>query len=572
VKATRREALGTLLGAGVSVAGSAIGAVAPAAATAPAQPAAPGCAGHGSHDWSHLRWAAGFEGQRKPDLGDGTFLNPLISGDHPDPSILRDGSNYYLTFSSFDAYPGLPVWRSTDLVNWQPMGSTLNKPVGSVWAPELVKHGKLFYNYFHARTPRYRSLYVITAQDMAGPWSDPVDLKLHAHIDPGHAVGEDGKRYLFLSNGDRVRLTDDGLATDGAVEHVYDPWRYPPEWNVETFAPEGPKVLRRGEWFYLILAVGGTAGPPTGHMVIVARSRSIHGPWENAPNNPMIRTTSAGEKWWSRGHATAFEAPDGSWWMVYHGYENGFWTLGRQTLLDPLHWTAEGWLVADGGDLSRPIAKPGLVKPPQSKAAQAKPAAKDATAPVPHGAPLSDDFSGKSLAQQWSFYDPGPDESRRLRFEPGALVVTGKGSEPRDCSPLTFLAGELAYQFEVDVEVQGDAHAGVLLYYNRRLYCGLGFDARRFTMHRYGLERTRARAAGSSRKLRLRVTNDRHIVSFHWSDPAATDGVTWNKYDVQMEVSGYHHNVAGDFLSLRPGIYVAGAGEARFANLRFRAL
>jgi xylan 1,4-beta-xylosidase len=542
---TRREALGVILGAGASVAGSAT----QAGSTKPAQPAAPGCAG----DWSHLRWAVGFEGQRKPDLGNGTFLNPLVSGDHPDPSILRDGNDYYLTFSSFDAYPGLPVWRSNDLVNWQPVGPTLHKPVGSVWAPELVKHGKLFYNYFHARTPNYRSLYVITAEKIEGPWSDPVDLKLPAHIDPGHAVGEDGKRYLFLSNGDRVRLTDDGLATDGKVEHVYDPWRYPPEWDVETFAPEGPKVVRRGEWFYLVLAVGGTAGPPTGHMVIVARSKSIHGPWENAPNNPIVRTTSASEKWWSRGHATPIEAPDGSWWMVYHGYENGFWTLGRQTLLDPCHWTADGWLVADGGDLSRPIKKPGV---------------KARIAPLPHGAPLSDDFSAKSLAQQWSFYDPGENESQRLRFEPGALVVKGKGAQPRDCSPLTFLAGELAYQFEVDVEVSGDAHAGVLLYYNRRLYCGLGFDAKRFTMHRYGLERTRGRAANAGTKLRLRVTNDRHIVTYHWSD----DGKTWNKYDVQMEVSGYHHNVAGDFLSLRPGIYVAGAGEARFSNLRFRAL
>jgi xylan 1,4-beta-xylosidase len=556
---TRREALGALLGAGASV-GTSFGSTAnPQGGASPnAQPAAPGCPG----DWSHLRWGIGFEGQRKPDLGDGSFLNPLISGDHPDPSILRDGANYYLTFSSFDAYPGLPVWRSNDLVNWQPMGPTLNKPVGSVWAPELVKHGKRYYNYFHARTSNYRSLYVITAGSMAGPWSDPVDLELPAHIDPGHAVGEDGKRYLFLSGGDRVRLSADGLATDGKVEHVYDPWRYPPEWDVETFAPEGPKVVRHGGFFYLILAVGGTAGPPTGHMVIVARSRSIHGPWENAPDNPLVRTVSRQEKWWSRGHATPLEAPDGSWWMVYHGYENGYWTLGRQTLLDPVHWTPEGWLVADGGDLSKPIRKPGLGR---FGAEQVR---------LPHGAPLSDDFSSKSLGPQWSFYDPGANEFARLGFEDGALIMAGKGAEPRDCSPLTFLAGELAYQFEVDVEVSGDAHAGVVLFYNRRLYCGLGFDARRFTLHRYGLERTRARGENASAKLRLRVTNDRHIVSFHWSDdggPSMKERV-WNKYDVQMEVSGYHHNVAGDFLSLRPGIYVAGAGEARFSDLRFRAL
>ena len=543
---TRREALGALLGAGASVAATTTGNAAGAKA-----PAVPACAG----DWSKLRWATGFEGQRKPDLGDGTFLNPLISGDHPDPSIARDGANYYMTFSSFDAYPGLPVWRSADLVNWQPIGPTLKKPVGSVWAPELVHHEGRFYNYFHARTPEYRSLYVITAQRIEGPWSDPVDLKLHAHIDPGHVVGEDGRRYLFLSGGDRVRLTADGLATDGAVEHVYDPWHYPADWVVETFAPEGPKVLRHGGWFYLILAVGGTAGPPTGHMVIVARSKSVHGPWEDAPHNPIVRTMSATEKWWSRGHATPIEAPDGSWWLVYHGYENGFWTLGRQTLLDPMHFTPDGWIAADGGDLSRPLRKP-----------RAETAAGE-RAPV-HGAPLSDDFAGPALRPQWSFYDPGPDESQRLRFDGGALVMIGKGTQPHDCSPLTFVSGDLGYQFEVQVEVVGDAQAGVLLFYNRRLYCGLGFDAQRFTMHRYGLQRTRAKPEGAGRLLWLRVTNDHQVVTFHYS----ADGKAWTRFDVQMEVSGYHHNVAGDFLSLRPAIFVAGRGQAAFRALGFRAL
>jgi len=527
VATTRREALGVLLGAGASV------------AAARERCGAPGAG---------LKWGSGFEGQRKADLGDGTFLNPVVAGDHPDPSILRAGANYYLTFSSFDAYPGLPLWRSTDLVNWQPLGPTLRQPVGSVWAPELVQHGGRFYNYFHARTPDYRSLYVISAPAIEGPWSDPVDLKLHAHIDPGHAVGEDGRRYLFLSGGDRVRLTDDGLATDGAVEHVYDPWHYPESWVVETFAPEGPKVLRRGDWFYLILAVGGTAGPPTGHMVIVARARSIHGPWENAPNNPIVRTVAAAEKWWSRGHATAVEAPDGSWWLVYHGYENGFWTLGRQTLLDPAHWTKEGWLVADGGDLSRPLRKPG-----------------GGVRAGVHGVALSDDFAG-GLGSHWSFYDPSPDEPRRLRRESGGLVVSAKGTQPHDASPLTFVCGDLAYQFEVCIEVRGEAQGGVLLFYNRRLYCGLGFDAQRFTLHRYGLPRARVKPDG--RRLWLRVTNDRHIVTLHHS----ADGSAWVKFDVQMEVSGYHHNVAGDFLSLRPGIYVSGQGEAVFSHFRYRAL
>ena len=166
-------------------------------------------------------WARGIENQRRAARGDGTFVNPIIPGDHPDPTVLADGGAYYATFSSFDAYPGLVLWRSTDLVNWSPLAPTLHENVGSVWAPELVKHDGRYFIYFHARTEQRRSIYVIYAKGIAGPWSEPIDLNI-PRIDPGHAVGEDGKRYLFLSGGDRVRLSDDGLSTAGPIEHVYD--------------------------------------------------------------------------------------------------------------------------------------------------------------------------------------------------------------------------------------------------------------------------------------------------------------------------------------------------------------
>jgi len=318
---------------------------------------------------------------------------------------------------------------------------------------------------------------------------------------------------------------------------------------VESFSPEGPKVLRHGAYFYMITAVGGTAGPPTGHMVIAARSRSVHGPWEHAPNNPIVRTGSASEKWWSRGHATPIEGPDGSWWLVYHGYENGFWTLGRQALLDPMRWTEEGWFKAEGGDLSLPMPAPRGGKPSIA------------------GFALSDDFRSNRFGTTWSFYDPGPDEMSRVRYDQGALVVKAKGAQPFDCSPLSFLVGDQAYQVEVDIEISGGAQAGMLLFYNKRLNCGLGYNAGNFVMHRYGLERNQGTVHGN--RTRMRIANDRHIVTIHTSQDG---GKSWQKFGVQMEVSGYHHNVAYDFLSLRPALYVAGQGEARFRDLTYRAL
>ncbi|MFZ3483503.1 family 43 glycosylhydrolase [Sphingomonas sp. 3-13AW] len=532
---SRRDALGTAFagGAAAMLGGTSARAAAPE-----------GCTSSPPADWKR-----GFDNQRIADLGDGRFLNPLLAGDHPDPAILKDGRDYYMTFSSFDSYPGLTIWHSRDLVNWQPRKAALTRNIGSVWAVSLEKHKGRYFLYIPVKAAP-NDIYVSWADHIDGPWSDPKSLGLHAHIDPCHAVAEDGSRWLFLSGGDRIRLSEDGLSTVGEVEHVYDPWRYPDEWDVESFSPEGPKILRHGGWYYQITAVGGTAGPPTGHMVIVARSRSLHGPWENDPANPLVRTEDMAERWWSRGHASLVEAPDGSWWSVYHGFENGFWTLGRQALLDPIEWTADGWFRMKGGDLSQPIAKPrGGVA-------------------LPHGQPLSDDFRTLQLGAKWNFFQPGPQERERARVENGALVLKGTGKAPGDSSPLMLIAGDRAYQFECSIEIEPGGTAGLVLFYDDRLYCGLGFDETRFVTHQYGIERGRP-ANPYGRRLRMRIANKEHIVAIHLS---GDDGRTWKRFDRGMEVSGYHHNVRGGFLMLRPGLYSAGTGEARFRDFRYRAL
>ena len=493
----------------------------------------------------------GFDNQRIADQGDGTFLNPIVSGDRPDPAILKDGDDYYVTFSTFDAYPGLTIWHSRDLVNWRPLQPALHRNIGSVWAPSLHKDGGRFLLYIPVKAEPRNDIFVAWADEIEGPWSDPAPLGLPNHIDPCHAVAEDGSKWLFLSGGDRVRLADDNLSILGEVEHVYDPWRYPSDWVVEGFSPEGPKIHRIGDWFYMLTAVGGTAGPPTGHMVIAARSRSLHGPWEHHPRNPIVRTTSQDEAWWSRGHASLVEAPDGSWWSLYHGYENGFWTLGRQCLLDPVLFTADGWFEMTGGDLSQPIAKP--------KGGEVQ----------PHGMALSDDFSAPlALGGKWAFFRPSNAEAARVRTANDTLFFAGKGDAPSSGSPLLLTAGDRSYMFECDVEIAPGGRAGLILFYDDKLYCGLGFDAERFVTHQYGIERARP-ANPHGARMRMRVTNRRHIVTF---DTSGDGGQTWRRFDRGMEVSGYHHNVRGGFLMLRPGLYAAGPGEAKFRDFRFTAL
>jgi beta-xylosidase/mannose-6-phosphate isomerase-like protein (cupin superfamily) len=490
---------------------------------------------------------AGVEGQRIADLGNGTYLNPIMSGDHPDPSILKDGDDYYMTFSSFDAYPGLVIWHSRDLVNWEPIEPALFKNVGSVWAPDLVKHNGRYYIYFPGIGP-YRSNYVVWADNIHGPWSDPIDLKI-GQIDPGHAVGPDGKRYLFLSAGRLVQLADDGLSVAGAPRKVYDGWKYPEDWIVEGFAQEGPKILKHGEYYYMVLAEGGTAGPPTGHMIVAARSKTIEGPWENSPYNPIVRTASRNERWWSKGHGTLVEARDGKWFIVYHAYENGFYTLGRQTLLEPIEWTADGWFKRAGADTAAPISKP----------------AGDA---VRHGFAYSDDFSSNKMGVQWSFYKGSTDDRDRYRYADRALILKAKGTTPADSSPLWFVTGDHSYEVEVEIDADPGASAGLLLFYSRKLYAGLGYSAKNLIMHQYGIERPGAKPGALGQHVFVRLRNDENILTMFYS----ADGREWQRFDRGIDVSGYHHNVAYDFLSLRPALYAAGEGEVRFRNFRYRAI
>ena len=536
------------------------GALAASVAASVAAPARAGGAGlqpgTGAASPATPRWRKGIEGQRIADMGDGRFLNPILSGDYPDPSVLKDGDDYYMTHSSFDSAPGLLIWHSRDLVNWRPLGPALARPLGTVFAVDIARHDGRYFIYipfmkapWSPPLPSFANTYVIHAPSMEGPWSDPIDLGIGGLIDPGHVVGEDGQRYLFFNDGKRVRLTPDGLATAGPVETVYEAWRYPDDWITEAYSPEGPKLFRRGDYFYLVNAVGGTSGPATGHMIVAARSRSIHGPWENCPHNPIQRTLSSDEMWWSRGHATCVEGHGGQWYMVYHGYEKGYQTLGRQTLLEPVEWTDDGWFRATGGDLSQPLPKP----------------RGDAVA---HGMAHSDDFAQDRLGSLWNLYGSAPEDVGRMKAGGGVLTLTAKGRGPGDGMVLTQQVGDRAYEVTVELELFDDATGGLLLFFDDRLFLGMGIDGQRMATYRGGKLSYWPEPAPASRKMHMRITNRDQIVTFHYS----LDGATWTRHGVRSEVSGYNANTVDNLLSLRPALFAAGNGRVEFRNFRYRAL
>ena len=174
----------------------------------------------------------------------------LLMGNWADPSILKDGDDYYMTHSSFEFQPGLLVWHSKDLRNWQPLARAVTNQPGSIWAPELIEHDGTFYIYY----PASGGNFVVTANSPRGPWSPPRSLGV-GYIDPGHVVGPDGKRHLHLSAGYSVALSPDGLQAIGKPQRIYEGWPIPPDWAIECFCLESPKLTARGGWYYRCEAI-----------------------------------------------------------------------------------------------------------------------------------------------------------------------------------------------------------------------------------------------------------------------------------------------------------------------------
>jgi beta-xylosidase len=463
----------------------------------------------------------------------------ILEGDNPDPSILRYNGSYYLLHSSFLYTPGLVVYQSDDLVNWHPCSAALNTFTGDIWAPDLVVYKDRFYIYFPTRNDEGKKTNMVTWADSPyGPWSTPVDLKVGG-IDPEHVVGENGKRYLLMSSGALYPLADDGCSITGEPTVVYKEWQIPEEWDIEGVSMEGLNVKKVGEYYYLFAAEGGTAGPPTSHMVVQARSKSIFGPWENAPFNPLLRTESRAERWWSKGHGSIVDTADGRLFMIFHAYEKDYQTLGRQCLLRELEQRSDGWLHLKEGPISLP-------QPKRLQSSGIK------------------DFVWQTCKERCL--------TDRFRVEEDRIVMQGNGATPKECSPLLARTSAHRYEVEACFELKGEhATAGLVAYYNDQYHFGFGFDRQQLLRYRRGqLNRAPSKCpeAQASGKLWLRLRDDEHVLSAWYS----ADGKEWHKYPWGFEISGVHHNTVYGFLFVRPGLFAGGEGEVVVTNFVLRNL
>lgn len=147
-------------------------------------------------------------------------MHPILTGDCPDPAIFREGDTFYLTFSSGPYYPGLPIYSSRDLEHWTLENYAVQEFDGKeIWAPDFFRYKDRYYMYFSGAGTNW----VTWTEDLRGAWAKPVDLEIHGLIDPGHVVDEEGQRYLLLSGGHMVPLSEDGLSASGPVRKLLDP-------------------------------------------------------------------------------------------------------------------------------------------------------------------------------------------------------------------------------------------------------------------------------------------------------------------------------------------------------------
>ncbi|MCB0910174.1 MAG: family 43 glycosylhydrolase [Propionibacteriaceae bacterium] len=294
--------------------------------------------------------------------------NPILPGCHPDPSVCRVGADYYLVTSTFEYFPGLPVFHSTDLAHWEPVGHVITRAgqldysgiasSGGLYAPTIRHHDGRFWvvcTLVDQADVSRGGNFLVTATDPAGPWSDPVWLDADG-IDPSLFFDDDGRAWLHGTRLARepqwpdqtevwVRELDLATLTPVGPETVI--WRGA---MLGVVWAEGPHLYKVDGTYYLLAAEGGTEFH---HSVCVARSASVTGPYESNRCNPVLthRHLGRGADVVGVGHADLVQAADGSWWAVLLGmrpYGGYHYALGRETFLVPVVWE-DSWPVFEPG-------------------------------------------------------------------------------------------------------------------------------------------------------------------------------------------------------------------------------
>lgn len=359
-----------------------------------------------------------------------TFNNPVIPGFYSDPSVCRVGEDYYLITSTFEYYPGVPVFHSKDLVNWDQIGYCIHRkdqlPKGiNIFAATIRYHDGKFYMITTNMGGNFGNFYV-TATNPAGPWSDPIWLKNVPGIDPDLFWDDDGKSYVISSPFIlfEIDLETGELLTEGRKVWNSTGGRY----------AEAPHIYKKDGFYYLMGAEGGTE---EAHSETIARSHNIWGPYTDNPANPILAHANAagqGNPIQGVGHADIIQAHDGSWWIVFHGYRTVAWgahhILGRETCLAPVTWPKNAWPVVNGnGTATVDMTCPTLpLRPFPEK-------------------PAKVDFDTENLGLEWNYIQLPENSNYSLDASQGVLSLKGSTLKIGEKGSPTFVGRRLQDMF-----------------------------------------------------------------------------------------------------------------------------
>lgn len=325
------------------------------------------------------------------------YQNPVIPGFHPDPSVCNVGEDYYLVNSSFEYFPGVPIFHSKDLIHWEQIGHCLTRDSqvklekcwtsGGIFAPTIRYNDGRFYMITTNTTGGGN--FLVHTTNPAGEWSEPVWIK-QGGIDPS-LFFENGKCYL-VSNPDGIVLSEINPLTGEILSTPKTIWN-----GTGGRYPEGPHIYKKDGWYYLLISEGGTE---YGHKVTIARSRKIDGVYQSNPANPIlthINENAQSNPIQGTGHADLVQAHDGSWWMVclaFRPQDGTHHLLGRETFLAPVRWDKDAWPVVNGdGTIALLMDVPTLPQHPVTET------------------PRKTEFDGNTLGLEWN-YLRNPDRSK----------------------------------------------------------------------------------------------------------------------------------------------------------------
>jgi xylan 1,4-beta-xylosidase len=471
--------------------------------------------------------------------------NPILPGFHPDPSILRVGADFYIATSTFEWFPGVMIHHSRNLIDWEICATPLdrvsqldmagNPDSCGIWAPCLSHDGNMFYLiYTDVKNSEgiYKDShnYLVTSPSITGPWSEPVYMN-SSGFDPSLFHDSDGKKWFVNVRWDHRKGKNQ---FGGIILQEYDSEAEKltgPIVTIFTGTPiglnEAPHLYKRNGWYYLMTAEGGTF---VEHAVTLARSKSLEGPYELHPQNPIL--TSYGypvEKLQRAGHASLVDTPSGEWYLAHlcgrslPGLFANRCFLGRETALQKVCWGEDGWLRLSAGG-NRPFVE---VDPPSL----------DAYSAVHE--PLRDDFDATSVSRYFqSLRVPMTEDWATLTARKGYLRLFGRESLS-SCQRQSLVARRLT-SFQCEAECSLDFNpdtfqqmAGLVCYYNTILYHylyvtfeeGIGnvlnIVTNRFNGFSYPLDEPVT--LGSITHVLLRATVDNERLRFSYS----LDGTAW---------------------------------------------